>query len=194
LNHTFSIDGYSYYLCPVTTDDAAFIVEARLEDQERNKFIHIISPDISKQIEWIKNYYSTTGDYYFTVRNKFTKNKEGLISLYDINDNKAEWGRWVIKKESLAAVESFYLICRIAFEQLELEEIYSRTIEDNKIVVAFHDSVNTQRRGIINNCFKINGRMHNAIEHFVSKERFFNEIKPKLDRILIMMAGKNYVS
>jgi len=191
MKHSLFIEGYSYLLSPVTTEDAQFIVETRLEDAERNKFIHAISPDVSLQVEWINKYYEIPGDYYFVVRNKLTNNKEGLISLYNIKDKKAEWGRWVIKKDSPASVESFYLICRMAFEQLYLDEIFSLTITDNTGVAAFHDSVNAKRTGIIPKCFIINDLTYDAVKHIVDKKRFSNMIKPKLEKILIMMAQKN---
>ena len=190
MKHSFSIEGYSYLLSPVTTEDAQFIVETRLEDTERNKFIHTISPDVSLQVEWINKYYDIPDDYYFLVKNKFTNHKEGLISLYNIKDKKAEWGRWVIKKDSLASVESFYLICRIAFEQLDIDEIFSLTIADNKKVVAFHDSVNAKRTGIIPECFTINNITYDAVKHIVDKEYFSAVIKPRLDKILNLMSQR----
>jgi RimJ/RimL family protein N-acetyltransferase len=191
MKHELSIDGYVYRLRPVSLTDATFIVETRLEDGERNKFIHPISPDILLQQVWIEKYYTIPNDYYFVVENKLEKKPEGLIAIYNIIDNNAEWGRWVIKKVSLAATESFYLICRIAFEQLNLEEIYSRTIEDNKTVVAFHDSMNVKRRGVIPQCFIINNRVYNAIEHIVSKSHFVDTIQPKLEGVLRLMYERN---
>jgi len=191
MKHSFSIEGYSYLLSPVTTEDAQFIVETRLEDAERNKFIHAISPDVSLQVDWINKYYEVPNDYYFVVRNKLTNRKEGLISLYNIKDKKAEWGRWVIKKDSLASVESFYLICRMAFEQLNLDEIFSMTIVDNTGVVAFHDSVNAKRIGIIPKCFTINNLTYDAVKHIVNKEQFLAVIKPKLEKMLNLMSQRN---
>ena len=54
MNHKCTLDGYCYRLRPVKVSDAEFIVKTRLEDAERNIFIHKISPDISLQEEWIK--------------------------------------------------------------------------------------------------------------------------------------------
>lgn len=188
MKHSFSIEGYSYCLRPVTIEDASFIFEARLEANKRNILIHV-SPDISLQVEWINKYYDTPNDYYFVVVNKFTSRKEGLIAIYHINNNKGEWGRWVIKKDSLASVESFYLICRMAFEQLNLDEIYSQTAMFNKLVIAFHDSVNAKRRKVFP--FFFEGKIYDALEHFVDKEHFFSVIKPKLDETLSLMVERN---
>jgi RimJ/RimL family protein N-acetyltransferase len=184
MRHGFSIEGYSCRLRPVTVEDAAFIVEARLEDAERNKFIHQISPDVSLQQRWIEKYYTIPDDYYFVVEHKLTGLPEGLISLYNIDHNKAEWGRWVMKKTSLAATESFYLICCVAFEQLNLDEIYSLTIEDNKTVVAFHDKMRAERRRVIPRCFTINDTSYTAIEHIVTRDCFFSVMQPRLEKAL----------
>ena len=191
MKHSLSIEGYSYGLHPVTIEDASFIVDVRLEDAERNRFIHAISPDVSLQEEWIRKYFDTPNDYYFLVKNKLNSRKEGLISIYNISGKKGFWGRWIIKKGSLASVESFYLICRMAFEQLGLDEIYSRTIVDNKMVVAFHDSISAKRRGIIPQCFSIENRVYDAVEHFVDKEHFLTVIKPNLEKILYTMLERN---
>ena len=187
MKHSFSIEGYSYCLYPVTTEDAPFIVEVRLEDSGRNKYIHTISPDISLQIEWIEKYYETPNDYYFLIKNKLTKGKEGLISIYNINNGKGEWGRWVIKKDSLASIESFYLMCCIAFEQLGLNEVYSRTILENENVVCFHDSVGAIKRTVISQCFTINDKVYDAVEHFIDKEHFSTIIRPRLYKLLQLM-------
>jgi RimJ/RimL family protein N-acetyltransferase len=191
MKHSLSIDGYSCRLRPVSVEDAAFVVETRLEDGERNKFIHQISPDISLQQAWIEKYYTIPNDYYFVVENTLTGLPEGLISLYNMDHNKAEWGRWVMKKTSLAATESFYLICRIAFEQLNLDEVYSMTIEDNKTVVAFHDAMSAERRRVIPQCFTINNTSYTAVEHVVTRSCFFDIIQPRLEKALLFLSKRN---
>jgi hypothetical protein len=190
MKHNLFIDGYSYRLRPVVVEDASFIIEARLEDMKRNKYIHSISSDVSLQAAWIEKYYTVEGDYYFVIENQINNRPEGLISIYNIAKNKGEWGRWVVRKDSLASVESFYLICRVAFEQLLLDEIYSRTIEDNKTVVAFHDSVQAKRRSVIPQCYNINDRTYNAIEHVVDSHYLSETIRPKMEKLLQLMQGR----
>lgn len=183
MRHSFNITGYSYRLRPIATGDAAFIIEVRLEDEKRNKFINAIPNDVAVQERWLSNYFEREGDYYFVVENVLTEEPEGLVSIYDECDGKAEWGRWVIKKSSLASAESALLVFRTAFEMLGLEELYSRTIEDNKTVVSFHDSLREARRGVLENFFEIDGRRYNAVEHYVTKERFYDVIHPRLDKL-----------
>ncbi|MDR0604999.1 MAG: GNAT family N-acetyltransferase [Bacteroidales bacterium] len=182
MKHNLCIDGYLYRLRPASTEDAPFVVEVRTENAERNKFIHPISQSVDAQIQWLENYYKTDGDYYFVIENLFTKEPEGLISIYNIRDKKGESGRWVIKEDSLAAIESFYLLYRLAFEQILLDEVYSTVIEENKPVIAFHKSAGQKIRGILPGYYLWNGAQYNAIEFYMEKDYFQKEVCPNLER------------
>lgn len=182
MKHNIIMEGFSYRIRPIKLSDASFIVETRLEDKERNRFIHAISSDVSMQEEWLKKYFERDGDYYFVIENRLTGEREGLIGFYDVKDSKAEWGRWVLKKDSLAAVESVYLLYRAAFEKVGLEELYCRTLEINEAVVSFHTSIGEKTRRIIPNCFQIEGENYNAVEQYADKTIFYNEIMLELER------------
>ena len=56
--------------------------------------------------KWLNRYFNTPDDYYFLVENNLTGEKDGLISIYNVKDGVAELGRWVIKKGSMATIES----------------------------------------------------------------------------------------
>lgn len=180
--HNIRIYGFSYKLRPVEFSDARFIIDTRLEDSKKSQFIHKISDNLNLQIHWMEQYFKRENDYYFIIENLFTGEKEGLISIYNIRDNKAEWGRWVIKNSSLAAVESVNLIYRVAFEKLNLDELYTRTIEDNTNVVNFHKSINAKFRALLKCEFKLGNKKYNAVEQFVDKEYYFSFVKEKLDK------------
>jgi RimJ/RimL family protein N-acetyltransferase len=182
MKHSLHIDGYSYRLRPVSTEDASFIIEVRTENAERNKFIHPISQSVDSQVQWIENYYKTDGDYYFVVESLLAKKPEGLISVYNINAKKGESGRWVIKEDSLAAVESFYLLYRLAFEQLFLDEVYCTVIEENRPVVSFHKSVGQKIRKILPGHYLLNDIKYNAIEFYMEKDCFQKEVCPNLEK------------
>ncbi|MDW2799670.1 GNAT family N-acetyltransferase [Clostridium boliviensis] len=185
------ISGYSYRLRPVTIDDAQTIIDIRLQDIERNRYIHKISSDLLEQTKWIKEYMERDNDYYFIIENIFTEKTEGLISIYDINNDKAEWGRWVLKKGSMASVESVYLILKVAFEKLGLKEAYSRTIEKNTSVVAFHDSIGQKHRRILKNYVQLSGENCNAVEHFINKEYFFDTVDSLLQMKSLQVFKRN---
>jgi RimJ/RimL family protein N-acetyltransferase len=191
MKHFINIDGYTYKLRPVTLDDAEFIVSVRLEDKERNKYINTISGDINEQIKWLNAYFERDGDYYFIVENKLTSNKEGLISIYNINEDSAEWGRWVIRKGSLAAVESVYLIYEVAFNLLNLRELYCRTIIDNVSVVSFHDSLSQNKRNTVNQ-IELNDIPYDCVEHFVTKDYYVNELKDNLEKKASLIFQRNF--
>lgn len=191
MKHRFSLDGFGYRLRPIKKTDAAFVVEVRLEDAERNRFIHTISNDISVQEAWLEKYFQREGDYYFIVENRVTGQPEGLIAFYDEEDGRAEWGRWVIKKGSLAAAESVYLLYRIAFEQVGLKELYCRTIADNTAVVSFHNSIGEKTRTVIQNAVELNDVHYDVVEQYSDPEHFYAQIAPKLEKQAQMIARRN---
>ncbi len=181
MKHNIRISGFSYRLRPVTIEDAQFIVDTRLEDEKKSQYVHKILPDVNLQINWLNKYFERTGDYYFVVENIFTNEKEGLISIYDINGAVAEWGRWVFKRGSLGALESVNLIYKVAFEKLNLQEVYTRTVEDNTTVVNFHKSINAKFRTVLKNEFELEGKKYNAVEQYVDKAYYFSDLKENLD-------------
>lgn len=191
MRHNFIVDGYSYRLRPVAIEDAEDIIEIRLEDSERNKFIHSVSNDASLQRKWIEKYLTNDGDYYFVVENRFTLKAEGLIGLYNLVGKRAEWGRWVVKKNSLSAVESVLMIFDFAFNKLGLDEVYCRTVAENQNVVSFHDSIGELREKTIKNEFRIEGTFYDAVEHTVSKEIFAYKIKKFLDNQCSKIHSRN---
>jgi len=119
----------------------------------------------------------------FVIENILSGKSEGLIAIYDVKDGKAEWGRWVVKKDSVCAVESFCLLCRAAFEKLGLKELYCRTIQDNIPVVSFHESVKQKNRGALENFFTLNGKKYNAVEHYMDKEYFYSEVLAHVEKL-----------
>lgn len=181
MKHQLSLEGWTYRLRPVTKDDAQFIIDVRREDADRNRFVHRISPEIQEQLKWLEAYFERDGDYYFVVENRVTGRKEGLIAFYNVVDKKAEWGRWVLRKGSFAAAESVYLLYRIAFEKVALEELYCRTILDNTAVVSFHTSIGEKTRKIDEKSIELDGNLYDAVEQYANREIFYSDIAPKLE-------------
>ena len=104
-------------LAPVTLEDAAFIVELR-SDPMLNRYFHEISPRVEHQAAWLERYFARPDDYYFIVEDADSAERHGAIGIYEI-ENKlahAEWGRWILKRGSMAALESVWLICKRHFQ------------------------------------------------------------------------------
>ncbi|EHC5633084.1 GNAT family N-acetyltransferase [Campylobacter coli] len=184
-------DGLNYRLRMVNINDADFIIYIRTEDLERNRYIHPISCDIQKQKEWIKQYLKKDNDYYFIIENKINGKPEGLISIYNIEHSKAEWGRWILQKGSLASFESVLLIFEVAFQKLNLNEIYCRTIADNKPVVEFHELIQEKFRSKLVDFFTLNDKTFDAIEHYASYDHYIHIVKPLLENKVFKVFFRN---
>ncbi len=191
MKHRYSLEGYGYRLRPIKLADAAFVIQVRREDLERNRYIHPISEDVAEQETWLEHYFERDDDYYFIVENRVTSTPEGLIAFYNVENGWAEWGRWVIQKGSLAAAESVYLLYRIAFEQLGLKGLYCRTLAVNTPVVSFHTSIGEKTKGIIKNSAIIHGEAFDAVEQYADQEHFYREIAPLLEKQSQTIAHRN---
>lgn len=191
MKHTYTLDGCGYRLRPVEMTDAQFVVDTRLEDMERNRFIHPISPCIFQQEEWLKAYFEREGDCYFIIENRLTGQPEGLIAFYNMQDGKAEWGRWVIRRGSFSAVESVYLLYRIAFEQAGLQELYCRTVAENTAVVSFHSSIGEQTRAVHPKMFELNQEFFDAVEQYADQACFYEIMAPKLKKQAMEIYRRN---
>ncbi len=181
MKHDISIEGYAYRLRPVTLRDAKFIVDLRTDDL-LGKFLNPTSGKISDQEEYISKYFDRPGDYYFIVERLGVDAPEGLVAVYDIDEKHriAEWGRWIIKRGSMAAVESTLLIYRIAFEILGLDTVYCRTVIANESAVSFQDATGVSRYRIMKDYAKLCNGVYDSVEHRVRKEEW-PEVKINLD-------------
>jgi RimJ/RimL family protein N-acetyltransferase len=190
MRHRITIEGDAFRLRPISHLDAKFVVDLR-NDKALNKYLHKSSSSIEDQILWIYNYYDRYNDYYFVIERRKNGNPEGLISVYDIDfpSKCGEWGRWILRKNSLAAVESALLIYRVSFEFLGLKNVYCRTIATNEKVVSFHDSCGITSKHILKEHFNISGNKLDAIEHKVRQDEW-KYIEPKLVKLSALIARR----
>lgn len=164
--HDLQMDGPGFRLRPISNDDAGFVVGLR-SNPDLNKFLHVSSGQVEDQLNWLASYFKRKGDFYFIIERRGSRTPEGTISLYDIDETHrtGEWGRWILKPGSLAAIESAYLIYSVAFELLGLDHVYCRTVADNRKVVSFHDSCGIRSRHLLPQHFEIDGKKLDAVEH-----------------------------
>jgi RimJ/RimL family protein N-acetyltransferase len=160
-------------------------------DSNLNHYLNKTSNKISDQIAWLENYYKKNDDFYFVIERIKDKRQEGLIALYDIDfkNNTAEWGRWILRTESMAAIESALMIYKFAFEELKLEKIYSRTVSLNKKIVSFHDSCGITSKKVLKDYFELNGKKVDSIEHTVDKTTY-SDVVNKLEKLSNLMAKR----
>jgi len=192
MRHDIMIKGYAFKLRPIADSDAEFVVALRSDQQQSNRYLHQISNRVEDQLIWLNQYYTRPNDYYFVIECLKSGNSEGLISVYniDMSSKCGEWGRWIIRRNSLASVESAWLIYRVSFEVLNLDFVYCRTVADNRKVASFHDSCGITSRCILKDFYTIEGRIFDAIEHTVTKEVWNEVTKPLLQKIASLTAKK----
>jgi len=192
MRHNLTIEGYAFRLRPITDEDAGMVVQLR-SNPDLNRFLHASSNKIEDQLAWFAQYYERKGDYYFAIERRDNGAFEGLISIYDIDTPSLSgyWGRWIIKTDSLAAVESVWLIFRVAFELLKLNSVYSRTVAENEKVVSFHDSYSCGKaeRRLLPLYFKLGSRNLDGIEHRVNQACWV-EISTQLEKLSKLIARK----
>lgn len=168
MRHDIRLSGAAFGLRPVVATDAEFIVGLR-SDATLNTFINPTSPLVQDQLDWIARYEQREGDYYFVIERLLDRSAEGLISLYDVVCGEGEWGRWLLRPGSLAAVESAALIYRCAFDRLGLQAVFCRTVAANERVVSFHDSCGITERRVLPGHFEMRGQRWDAVEHRLTR-------------------------
>jgi hypothetical protein len=159
--------------------DAADILALRT-DPQLGRFLNPIAGGVEDQEHWIEGQRARAGDYYFAIETRGGR-WEGVVGLYGIKNASGEWGRWILRRASLAAAASVLLVLRFGFDQLGLRRIYCRTLAQNVMGVSFQDScAYTSRSEYIDNC----GRA--MIEHSLvisDWPAFSDRLAPTAERI-----------
>ncbi|MFQ5644463.1 MAG: GNAT family N-acetyltransferase [Thiogranum sp.] len=165
MDHNITVSGYYFELRPVRLDDAGFMISLRT-DPELATYLNPTSDRLEDQQAYLENYFSRPDDYYFIVQDKASGSPEGMLAIYDIDQRTqgAEWGRWILRKNSLAAVESACLVYRAGLEQLGLKELYCRTVARNERVISFHASCGLARARDLPAYVNIDGVSHDSVE------------------------------
>ena len=189
MRHKLTLEGPAFRLRPVEREDAKAIVQLR-NDETLGRFLHQGSATVEDQLRWQEAYENRPGDFYFVIETLETK-MEGLVAIYNTDNlvGQAEWGRWILRHGSLAAVESALLVYRCAFNELNLNEVYCHTLSHNRRTVSFHDSCGITRKQRLAGRFIIKGQRQDAIEHRVDREAWPG-IEEKLSQLSLLTARR----
>lgn len=188
MRHEIVLEGAAYRLRPVRDADAGFIVELR-GNPALNRYLHPGAANVEQQLAWLDKYHERPNDFFFVLEHRESGRAEGLVAIYDAAAGIGEWGRWILRPGSTAAVESAWLIYRCAFERLGLREVFCRTVADNRAVVSFHDSCGIVRRALLAAQFTLHGQVFDAVEHRVSREEW-PSIAPRLEMLATRSARR----
>lgn len=168
MKHQIVAERFGVRLRPVTMDDAQYIYQLRTTP-ELTRFIGEISDAYDVHIAWMESYFNREGDYYFIIE-LISGIKTGAISIYDVKDESANWGRWIIDKAYPVAPASAWLMYSIAFNVLGLSSVCSNTVIDNKQTVSFHDRCGIPRIRIESKALTIGGTAYDTVIHQATRE------------------------
>lgn len=182
MRHSIRMEGCVFRLRPVEMNDAAFILELRT-DPQRRAFVHATPHDLSAQESWIREYFGRPGDYYFILESKQTERPEGTVGIYNIDPEKqcGEWGRWIVRPDSMGAVESASLIYSVAFERLGLRMVYARIAAGNKRAIAFQRSCGFDWTTVRPASLVLENGPSDSLEYRVTRE-MWDSRKPVFER------------
>jgi Acetyltransferase (GNAT) domain len=125
----------------VSTEDACFILQLRL-NEKLNQHISHVNNDIESQIDWIANYKereSQNSEFYFLITS-YNDEELGTVRLYDFVGDSFCWGSWVIGQNApiCAGIESALSIYELAFYTLGFKQSHFDVRKKNTSVVKFH--------------------------------------------------------
>lgn len=190
MRHDLSAAGSAFGLRPITLADAGFVVQLRARGG-RGAFMHSIAPDVAQQEAYLARYLERPDDYYFIIYRLATGEAEGTIGLYDIDwrDRSAQWGRWIVREGSLAALESAVLLYELAFDRLGLQMVYCRTVAANTAVLSFHRSFGLVMHELLPRHFRIGDHVYDAVEQRLTRE-LWNDIRAGVHATTLRFAGR----
>ena len=170
MRHHYTIQEGSYRLRPARLDDAAFIVDLRTQPG-RNRFINTTSSDVAAQQDWLRRYFERSFDYYFVIEHVTSGEREGTLGIYAVNEEErsAEWGRWMVRPESKAAVASCCLAFDLAFGEMDLEMLHSYVAAENEEVIGLLGALGMRREKWLKGYLSLGGMAHDAVMLRISR-------------------------
>lgn len=165
MRHHYTIQEGSYSLRPAALEDAEFIVALRT-NPERNRFINATSFDVLEQQNWLRRYFDEPNDYYFLIEHAPSARPEGTLGIYDVDQERrtAEWGRWVVRPGSKAALPSCCLAFDLAFGEMKLSSLHSYVAAGNRSVIQILRAVGMTEQGSLPRRLSLNGQTHDAVK------------------------------
>lgn len=85
---------------------------------------------------WYGDYATRNNDFVFVILENTTDEPIGQIALYDIEEDRAQLGRFVIRSDKRGhgyGHQAVHLMLALAFESLNLRQVYLKTKIDNQV-------------------------------------------------------------
>lgn len=131
------IEGYTCVLKEIGLSDSQDICNIRNDTTIRKFLSNTSDISIQDQEDWIKRNIELNNGYYFKINDIHSKRFLGTISIYNVDKDSAEFGRYICINP-IHALEAEFLLITFAFETMKLRRIYCRTADENKSVWKQH--------------------------------------------------------
>lgn len=139
-----TIAGIKTILTELTEEDAADVIRLR-NDPANNRFLFQKPITVEQQVEWIRNNKNSDKAKNFKVTD-INGEFKGTISIYNIENGKGEFGRYIVTNP-VNAIEAEYLLLKVCFEQLKMNTVYCQTNLLNKAVWGQHIKMGFRQTG-----------------------------------------------
>lgn len=125
------LHGTRTFLRSVEDADAVRILPLRT-DTRIGQHLNPTPDDLGRQAAWIASQRQRPGDYYFAICQRDTGTFLGVIGIYDVQDGRAELGRYICAGAPGHAMEAAILAEGWAFHTLNLNALYCRFAPENR--------------------------------------------------------------
>ena len=178
MKHDISAENFGVRLRPVRLDDAALIVELR-NSLHAIRYIGDSAKTVTAQEKWLCDHFEQPDDYNFIIELSQPSKSVGMLGIYNIQGERGEWGRWVIRPGVLAGSASAWLALHVCYEVLRLRDVYGLIVENNGQVLSFHRRAGYVERGFHPVRRVIGGQSVRMVEMVTSRAEW-----PKVSRTL----------
>lgn len=129
----YKLEGKYVNLRSVTENDAEFILKIR-NDPKISKYLPPLTVSLEQQQKWISKQRADKDSFYFLLETPEGESL-GTLSIYDIERDIAETGRFCSYGNPFANIEACVLMYDFIFNKLKLKSIHIWVFEDNKPVI-----------------------------------------------------------
>ena len=146
-NENKIILGEKVYLRKMSEEDAPYIVEWRNDPEIKKWMFNQEEITIESHLNWFRKRSSNRLDY--MICDKQTNLPIGTVSFSNIEDKKAEAGKMIGNKKYRGkgyAKEAYTLWLKYGFSELNLEEIYGRTMIDNISNIKLNENIGFKKK------------------------------------------------
>lgn len=135
----YKLEGKYVTLRSVEESDAEFILSVR-NDPRICKYLPPLNVTVEQQRQWISKQRADKESYYFLMETP-EDGPIGSISVYDINCDTAETGRFCSFGDPAPNIETCILLHDFCFDCLKLKSIHIWVYEDNKPVLKLNEGL-----------------------------------------------------